>query len=697
VTAQYDLKDGVAVISLDNPPVNGLGWSTRRAAVELLDRAAADPGIAAVVLTGAGKAFSAGADIREFNTPKAAQAPTLYDLLAAVEASPKPIVAAINALALGGGLELALAAHYRVASPETQVGLPEVKIGVLPGAGGTQRLPRAVGLEIALNMIVAGTSIRAADLGSTRLFDRLIEGDMLGGALAFAREVVARGGPHPLIRDWKVEHPNPDGYLAFARRAVVALAKNFPAPLKCIDAVAASVSKPFEEGLREERAGFFLLVQTTESKSLRHAFFAERAAAKIPDVGSEVTPRRISNVAVIGAGTMGGGIATAFLNAGFPVTLLEADQRALDKGLETLRGEYQKSVKKGKLTISQTEERLGRLKSTLCFDDLRSADLVIEAVFEDYAVKEGVFRKLDAVAHPGAILATNTSTLDVNRIAAITARPQDVLGMHFFSPAHVMRLLEVVRAAKTAPEVLATVVGLAPKIRKVAVVSGVCDGFIGNRMIEQYMRQALFLLDEGGLPEQVDRAMEEFGFAMGPFRMSDLAGNDIGWAIRKRRAQERPAFVYSRTADLLCERGRFGQKTDAGWYDYRPGERTAYPSQVVAQMLREHARSIGMSARRIEDEEIVGRLVYALVNEGARILEEGIAARASDIDTVYLNGYGFPLHRGGPMFYADTVGPYNVLRSMRRFGRGYQGGAWEPAPLIERLAESGGTFSGSVS
>jgi 3-hydroxyacyl-CoA dehydrogenase len=694
---RYETRSGVAVISFDNPPVNGLGWSTRYATVEALDRAAADPDVTAVVLTGSGRVFSAGADIREFNTPKSAQAPNLHDLLAAVESSPKPVVAAINVLALGGGLELALCAHYRVASPDSEVGLPEVKIGVLPGAGGTQRLPRAVGLERALNMIVSGSAVKAKELAETRLFDKIIEGELLAGAVAFARDVGARGGPHPRIRDLEVEHPNADGFLEFARGAVAAVAKNFPAPLKCIDAVAASLKKPFEEGLREERAGFLALVETPESKSLRHAFFGERAAAKVSDLGPEVKLRPINTVAVIGAGTMGAGIATAFLNGGFPVILLEAGQQALDRGVKTIRGNYDGSLKKGRLTAAQVDERLGRLRRTLSYEELRSADLVVEAVFEEYAVKEAVFGKLEAVARPDAILASNTSTLDVNRIAAITKRPQDVLGMHFFSPANVMRLLEVVRGAKTAPDVLATVMGLAPKIGKVAVISGVCDGFIGNRMLEPYFTQSFFLLEEGALPEQIDRAVERFGFAMGPFRMGDLAGNDIGWAIRKRRAQERPDLPSSKVADLLCERGRFGQKTGAGWYDYRPGDRTAYPSAAVTGIIREHSRATGVPARKIADEEIVERLVYALVNEGAHILEEGIAARASDIDIVYLNGYGFPLFRGGPMFYADTVGIYNVVRSMRRFARGYQGGAWKPAALLERLAESGRTLNGSAS
>jgi 3-hydroxyacyl-CoA dehydrogenase len=444
-------------------------------------------------------------------------------------------------------------------------------------------------------------------------------------------------------------------------------------------------------------------LETPQSKALRHAFFGERSAAKIPDVDADIKPRPIRSVAVIGAGTMGGGITMNFLNAGIPVLLVEAQREALDRGVETIRRNYDNSAKRGKLTAEQVEQRVGLLRPTLSYEDIRESDLVIEAVFEEYSVKEAVFERLDALAKPGAILATNTSTLDVNRIAGFTRRPQDVVGLHFFSPANVMKLLEVVRGAKTAKDVLTTVMGLSAKIGKTAVVSGVCDGFIGNRMLEPYMRQAGFLLDEGALPQQVDRAIEVFGFAMGPFRMNDLAGNDIGWAIRKRHYVEHPEVIYSGTADLLCERGRFGQKSGAGWYDYKPGDRTAYPSKVVEELILEHSRTLKLTRRAIPDEEIVGRLLYALSNEGARILEEGIAARASDIDIVYLNGYGFPPWRGGPMLYADMIGPYNVLRAMRKYAEraasayGYQGQAWEPAPLLVRLADSGQVFNRSES
>lgn len=696
--ARYEVRDGVAIITLDNPPVNGLGVATREGIVAGLGRAAGNVAVGAIVLTGGGRAFSAGADLRELNSPQATQAPSLATVLDLVESSVKPVIAAIHATALGGGLELALAAHYRVAVPGARVGLPEVKLGLLPGCGGTQRLPRAVGLEAALNMIVSGVPVKSEQLAHTRLFDRMIEGDLLAEAIAFAREVSARGGPHPRIREWQIEHANADafsaaGFVAFARTTVAAVAKNYPAPLKCVDAIEAAVTRPFDEGVRLEREAFAMLLQTPQSRALRHAFLAERAAAKLTDVGEAIPPRAIESVAVIGAGTMGVGIAMNFLNAGIPVTLLEVQPEALERGVTTLRGHYANSAKKGRLRPADLEQRLQLLRPTLSYDDVRNADLIIEAVFEDYAVKERVFTKLDAVARPGAILATNTSTLDVNRIAACTARPQDVLGLHFFSPANVMKLLEVVRGAKTAPGALATVMRLAGIIGKTPVVSGVCDGFIGNRMLEQYFRQAGFLLDEGALPAQIDRAIEKFGFAMGPLRMSDLAGNDISWAIRKRRAIEQPQQPQSRTADLVCELGRFGQKSGAGWYDYKPGDRTAYPSQQIEELIVAHSGSLGLQRRSIGDQEIIERLVYALVNEGARILEDGIAARASDIDVVYLTGYGFPPWRGGPMFHADTVGLYNVLRTMRRFAEGYEGEAWAPAPLLTRLAAAGQTFN----
>ncbi|PFH13431.1 3-hydroxyacyl-CoA dehydrogenase NAD-binding domain-containing protein [Burkholderia sp. JKS000303] len=694
MAVDYSTRDGVAVITLNNPPVNGLGLSTRLGVMDALERAAQDPSVTAIVLTGAGRAFSGGADITEFNTPKALQEPTLHTVIRAVEASAKPVVAALHSVVMGGGLELALGAHYRIAAPGTQVALPEVKLGLLPGAGGTQRLPRAVGLETALNMIVSGTPVLSEHLAKSGLFDAMADGDLLDAAVAFAQKAGAQKGPYPRVRDRKIVHENAAGFIQFARNSARAAAPNFPAPHKCIDAIEAGVLNGFDKGSVAERDGFVALMMTPESRALRHTFFGERAASKIPDVPSDTPVREIRRVGVIGAGTMGGGIAMNFVNAGLPVTLLETKQDALDRGLATIRKNYDAQVKKGKLTQEKLDARMALITPTLSYGDLKDADLIIEAVFEELGVKEQVFGQLDAVAKPGAILASNTSTLDVDKIAAFTKRPQDVVGMHFFSPANVMKLLEVVRGAQTAKDVLATVMAVAKKIRKTAVVSGVCDGFIGNRMIEQYIRQALFMLEEGALPAQVDRAIEKFGFAMGPFRMSDLAGNDIGWAIRKRRYVEQPDLQYSKIADRLCELGRFGQKTGGGWYDYVPGERKAKPSALVDDMVVAYSKERGVERRKIGDDEIVERLAFALVNEGAKILEEKIASKASDIDMVYLTGYGFPLWRGGPMLYADMVGLYNVERAIRRYAAAPNGDAWQLAPSIVELARAGRGFNG---
>ena len=693
MSAAYQQHGSIAVITLNNPPVNGLGYATRSGIVEGVNRALDDAAIKAIVITGGGRAFSGGADIKEFNTPAALQEPSLHTVIEVIENAGKPVIAAIHAVAMGGGLELALGCHYRVAAPGAQIALPEVKLGILPGAGGTQRLPRVIGLEAALNMIISGTPVASEKLAGTKLFDQMIEGDLLPGALAFAAKV-ADIRPLPKVRDIKIKYPNSDGYLQFARNTVRVVAGPFPAPLKCVEAVAAAVSaKKFDDGLKVERDLFLELVQTPESKSLRHAFFGERAASKIPDVPADTPLREIKSAAVIGAGTMGGGIAMNFANAGIPVKILEMKQDALDKGLATIRKNYENSMKKGKLTQEKFDQRVGLITGTLAYADLGTADIVVEAVFEDMGVKETVFKQLDAVMKQGAILASNTSTLDVDQIAAFTKRPQDVIGLHFFSPANVMKLLEIVRGAKTGKDVLATTMALAKKIKKTGVVSGVCDGFIGNRMIEQYIRQAGFLLEEGCLPEQVDKAIEKFGFAMGPFRMSDLAGNDIGWYIRKRRYLEKPDVTYSKVADLLCEKGRYGQKTSAGWYDYKAGDRKPYPSKEVNDMIIAHSAELKLERRKISDQEIIERLLYALVNEGAHILEEGIAMRASDIDMIYLTGYGFPLFRGGPMFYADTVGLSNVVMAMQRHAKGHHGSAWKVAPLLAKLAAEGKTFN----
>ena len=703
--AKYEVRGSVAVITLDNPPVNGLGYDTRTGIASGVGQAMADPAVVGVVITGGGKAFSGGADIKEFGSPKAVAEPNLLSLIKMLEDCQKPVVAAINGVCMGGGLELALGCHYRLAASGVDVALPEVKIGLIPGAGGTQRLPRVLGVlgvETALNLIVSGDAVKSdllASLPGQKLFDQIVAEDLVGAACAFAgvkaAEHTASGVSLPRVRDLKARHDNADAYFGFARNMVKGMAKNFPAPAQCVDAVEASVKKKFDDGMLVEREIFTALMLTPECKALRHAFFGERAASKIPDVPEDTPQRAIQQLAVIGAGTMGGGISMNFLNAGIPVVMLEMKQDALDRGVATIRKNYDSQVKRGKLKQDKLDARMALLTTTLNYADIAQADMVIEAVFEEMGVKEKVFKTLDEVMKPGAILASNTSTLDLNKIASFTKRPQDVIGTHFFSPANVMKLLEVVRGEKTAKDVLATVMALGKKIKKTSVVSGVCDGFIGNRMIEQYSRQAGFLLEEGCTPVQVDKAVERFGFAMGPFRMGDLAGNDIGWAIRKRRTGEKPGMRYSKTADLLCELGRFGQKTGAGWYDYQAGKRDAIPSKLVEEMIVKHSADLGIKPRKISDEEIVHRLVYSLVNEAAKILEEGIASKASDIDMVYLTGYGFPLHRGGPMCYADSQGLFNVVQTMKKFAANPHDDAsfWQPAPLLAKLAAEGKSFT----
>ena len=699
MSADYKVHGDVAVIALNNPPVNGLGLSTRQAITEGVEKAVQDASIKAIVITGHGKAFSGGADIREFGSPKATQEPNLLSVIAQIENCAKPVVAAVHTVAMGGGLELALGCHYRIAAPGASIALPEVKIGLIPGAGGTQRLPRVLGVEPALNMIVSGEPIKSemlAMLPGQKLFDKMAVSpeSLMDEALKFAREV-ADVRPLPRVRDLPCKHPQGDAYFQFTRNMVKGMAKNYPAPPKCVDAVQAATKKKFDEGMVLERELFINLMWTPECRALRHLFTSQRAASKIADVPDTTPTRAIKQVAVIGAGTMGGGISMNFLNAGIPVKILETKQDALDRGIATIKKNYEAQVKKGKLKEDKYAQRMALLTSTLSYDDIKDADLVIEAVFEEMGVKETVFKQLDAVMKPGAILASNTSTLDVNAIANFTKRPEDVIGMHFFSPANVMKLLEVVRGAKTAKDVLATVMALAKTIKKTAVVSGVCDGFIGNRMIEQYGRQGGFLLEEGCTPQQVDKAIEKFGFAMGPFRMGDLAGNDIGWAIRKRRYVEKPHMKYSKTADLLCEMGRFGQKVGKGWYDYQAGKRDAIPNKEVEDMIVKHRAALGITPRKISDEEIVQRLVFSLVNEAAHILEDGIASKASDIDMVYITGYGFPIYRGGPMLYADQVGLFNVVQAMHRFAANPHDDAefWKPAPLLAKLAAEGKTFN----
>ncbi|MFC4257909.1 3-hydroxyacyl-CoA dehydrogenase NAD-binding domain-containing protein [Marinobacter lacisalsi] len=693
-TAHYDSNGNVAVIRLDNPPVNGLSLELRQGIVEGIKKAEQDDAIEAIVITGSDRAFSGGADITEFGTPKVMQEPILTTAIHYVETAKKPVIAAISGNCMGGGLELALGCHYRVSTPDAQMALPEVKLGILPGAGGTQRLPRVIGVEHALNMIVSGTPVPAKQFQGTPLLDEVVDGDLMEAALAFARKVVADKMPLKKVRDLKVKHPNPEGFFMFARNTIGAMAKNYPAPLKCLEAVEASVKKPFDEGMKVERDGIKQLMQTPESAALRHAFFAERKTSKISDVPSDTPTRDINKVGVIGAGTMGTGISINFLNAGIPVTIVEMKQEGLDRGVEAVRKVYEGQVKKGRMTEEKAKAKMDLLTPSLSYDDLKDVDLVIEAVFEEMGVKEQVFTKLDEICKPGAILASNTSTLDVNKIAGFTKRPEDVIGLHFFSPANIMKLLEVIRGDKTAKDVLATAMKLAKTIRKTAVVSGVCDGFIGNRMINQYSREALTMLEEGASVQQIDKAIEKFGFAMGPLRMADLAGGDIGWAIRKRLYAENPGMKKNLIADRLCEMGRFGQKTGAGFYKYEPGNRKALHDPEVDKVVDECRAEMGITPRKISNDEIVKRCVYALVNEGARILEEGIAQRASDIDMVYLTGYGFPVFRGGPMHYAEQVGLANVVRDMEAFDANpnTQKGFWEPADLLAKRAAEGKGF-----
>jgi len=685
----YAVRDGIAVLTLNNPPVNGLSNALRTALMDGFKKAEADPAVKAVVVTGSAKAFSGGADIREFNKPRVK--PDLPDVNDQQDAMSKPLVAAIGGFALGGGLELALACHYRVAAPRAQLGLPEVKLGILPGSGGTQRLPRLVPMAQAVEMMTTGNPIPAEKAKQLGLIDEVAQGDLLESALAFSKTVV--GKPFRRVRDLTARlDGDPQAFFAKAREDVKKASRGYPAPLVILGCAEASL-KPFDEGRKSEREGFTKLVDSPESKALRHMFFAERQTSKIPDVPEDTPVREIRKAAVIGAGTMGGGIAMSFANAGIPVTLVDTTQDALIKGLSRIKGNYAATVSKGRLAQSDMDKRVGLIQGTINLGQAADADIVIEAVFERMDVKKEMFRKLDGIVKQGAILATNTSTLDVDEIAAATTRPQEVIGTHFFSPANVMRLLEVVRGKKTDKGVLATTMKLGKTLKKVPVVAGVCDGFIGNRMLEKYGQQTLFLIDEGASPQQVDNALRRFGMAMGPFTMYDMAGNDIGWEVRKRRYRERPDFVYSKFADRICELGRFGQKTGKGFYKYEAGDRKPIPDPAVDEVIQKYRSEIGVNPRQIPDDEIVERCIYALVNEGAHILEEGIALRASDIDMVYLTGYGFPPYRGGPMFYADTVGLDKVLASIQKFQKGYKGDQWKPAPLLVKLAKEGRRFN----
>ncbi|WP_312257130.1 3-hydroxyacyl-CoA dehydrogenase NAD-binding domain-containing protein [Stutzerimonas nitrititolerans] len=686
--------DEIALIIADNPPVNALGQALRQGLLQAFQAAEADPQVRAVVLVCEGSTFFAGADIKEFGKPPVA--PGLPEVIDVIEGCSKPSVAVIHGMALGGGLEVALGCHYRIARTDARVGLPEVKLGLLPGAGGTQRLPRLAGVAKALEMILGGAPVEAGEACEYHIVDELFEGDLMDAGLAYARRLLQEGrGVRRSGEQTRGLGGTDNAALIAARHAeVVKRSPGLFSPLRCIAAVEAATRLPLAEGLERERELFLECLNSPQRAALVHAFFAERQAAKIADLPVDTRPREIRTAAVIGGGTMGVGIALCFANAGVPVKLLEVGDEALQRALQRAHDTYATSVKRGSLSEAAMDQRLALIEGITDYAALADVDLVVEAVFEDMAVKQQVFEHLDAVCKPGAILASNTSSLDLNAIAAFTRRPEDVVGLHFFSPANVMRLLEVVRGARTSPEVLASAMAIGRKLKKVAVVVGVCDGFVGNRMLFQYGREAEFLLEEGATPQQVDAALRNFGMAMGPFAVRDLAGLDIGQAIRKRQRAILPAHLeFPTVADRLCAAGMLGQKTGVGYYRYEPGNRTPLENSELAPMLAAASREKGIERRELDERYIVERTLYSLVNEGAKILEEGIAQRSSDIDLIYLNGYGFPAWRGGPMFYADSVGLDRVLATIREL-HARCGEWWKPAPLLEKLAAEGRTFSG---
>lgn len=675
---------GIAVLTIDSPPVNALSANVRAGILAGVKQAVADDAVKAIVLTCAGKTFIAGADITEFGKPPTG--PSLPEVQAAIEDAPKAVIAAIHGTALGGGLEVALVCHYRVAARSAKCGLPEVNLGLLPGAGGTQRLPRIVGVEKALEMVTSGTHVPAPAAAEMGLVDLLTDDASLrADAIAFARQVVAEGRPLRKVRDLDdkiaAARGKPEIFAEF-RRANARRFRGFDAPEYNIRCIEAAVELPFDEGLKRERAMFVELLNGTQSAAQRYYFFASRQVWQLPDIDADTPLLPVRRVGIIGAGTMGGGIAMNFLNAGYPVTIVETSQQALDRGVRTIRTNYENTAKKGRITATDIERRMALLTPTLEMEKLADADLVIEAVFENMDVKKDVFGRLDRIAKPGAILATNTSALDVDEIAAATSRPESVIGLHFFSPANVMKLLEVVRGARTAKPVIRTSMELARKIGKIAALVGVCPGFVGNRMLAQRQREAQKLVLEGALPWDVDRALYEFGFPMGPFAMSDLAGLDLGWVREKSSS--------STLREILCEMDRRGQKTGAGYYDYDE-KRNAKPSPVVEQVIRDFAAKQGRTSRVVSEQEILERCIYPMINEGAKILEEGKAIRASDIDVIWVNGYGWPVYRGGPMFYADTIGLDKVLETLRRYEESF-GPDFKPARLLEELVAQGRKF-----
>jgi 3-hydroxyacyl-CoA dehydrogenase len=693
---QYSRRGPVAVISIDSPPVNGLGHAVRAGVLRCLEGALADDEVEAIVIHGDGRMFSAGADIKEFGTDLVLLPPTLRELIDAAEAADKPVVAAIHGVAAGGGCEFALGCHYRIAAADARIGLPEVTLGIIPGAGGTQRLPRLVGIPVALDFIVQGKlnpAVKAHDVG---LVDDLFEGDAADAGVAYADKLIAQGrGPRRTReQNERVEAARGKGEIfAQYREGSAKKARDLEAPLAAIESIENAANLPFDEGMKAEREIFDRCVASDQSKAMRHAFFAEREVGKIPDVPKDTPTRDIAKVGVVGCGTMGQGIAMAFANAGVPVKVLEVDQEALDAGLEKIEKTYESSVTKGRLSQEEGKRILSAIAGTLDFADFADADLVVEAVFEDMGLKTEIFGKLDAVCKEGAILATNTSTLDINEIAATTSRAGDVIGLHFFSPAHIMRLLEIVRGDATEKDVVATAIALAKRLRKTGVLVGVCEGFVGNRMLLAYLREAYFVLEEGALPQQVDKAICDFGFPMGPFTMLDMAGLTVGYLIRKHQAATRPADErYSDIEDRIVEMDRLGQKTGSGWYKYEPGNRTPVPDPDIETLIVETSERLGIERRELSDEEIIERCLYPLVNEGAKLLEEGIAIRSSDVDVVWLYGYGFPRFRGGPMFWADLIGTKTIYDKLVEF-EAVHGELMKPAALLARLAEEGKGFA----
>ena len=689
-------RGDVALLRLTNPPVNGLSFAMRAALGERMAEVLADDSVAAVVICGAGRLFCGGADIREFSAPPPPGAAHLPAILDEIEASPKPVVAAVHGVAAGGGMELALACHLRLAAPGARLGLPEVTLGILPGAGGTQRMPRLIGVEAALDVIVGGKLHPVEQAVALGFADECVEGDLEETAVARARQLAASGAPlrraSRLDEHLEAARGRPDIFADF-RRKMARRTRGFDAPAACVDCVEAALTMPYAEALKNERTVFHRLRESDQSAAQRHAFFAEREVAKIPDVPKDTPVQPPASAAVVGCGTMGVGIAMCFADAGLPVAVLESSQDALDRGLAAIRANYAAAVAKGRLSEAERDARLARIAPTLDDADLGAADIVVEAVFEELPLKKEVFARLDRVCRPDAILATNTSTLDVDAIAAATSRPERVVGTHFFSPAHVMTLMENVRGARTSPETVATVMKLSKTLGKVGVLVGVCDGFVGNRMLYAYRRQADFLLEEGALPLQIDRVVYDFGMPMGPYQMGDLTGLDVSWRVRKAQAATRPAHLrYSPVADRLCEMGRYGQKTGAGWYRYEAGSRDPVPDPVVDELIVGVSAELGIARRAVRDDEIIPRLFYPLVNEGAKILDEGLALRAGDIDVIWMRGYGFPRYRGGPMFWAERVGLRTVYDAMSRLFDEH--GAWlEPAPLLKRLAEQGKGFA----